>query len=132
MPPLTRDELQTIERKLRERQLVLLEEVHAEVAQRDDQNLVGLLGQDPGDSGDLSLADALADLNIAQLDRQIRELRDIEAAFGRIKQGTFGLCTDCGDAIGFDRLLANPSAGRCMICQQKNEQFFAQDGHPSL
>jgi RNA polymerase-binding transcription factor len=132
MPQLTKDELQKIEKKLRGRQGVLLDEVHAEIAQRDDQNLVGLLGQDPGDSGDLSMADALADLNIAQVDRQIRELRDIEAAFGRIRAGNFGSCTDCGDYIGFERLWANPSARRCMICQQRTEQAFAPEGHPSL
>lgn len=132
MTQLTNDELEKIKSKLRERRAALVVEVRAELSQREDQQLVELLGLEPGDSGDQSLADALADLNIARVNRQILELRDIEASFGRIREGSFGLCTDCGNDIGFERLSANPSAKRCMICQQKHEQVYAQEGHPSL
>jgi DnaK suppressor protein len=132
MAQLTTDQLKRLEQKLRERQATLLEEVRAELSQRDDQNLIGLLGLEPGDSGDLSLADALADLDIARANRQILELRDIEAGFARIRAGSFGLCADCGYDIGFERLSVSPSARRCMICQQKHEQVYAQEGHPKL
>jgi RNA polymerase-binding protein DksA len=115
-----------------ERKSALLEEVRAHLVEREDQNPVGLLGLEPGDSGDLSMADALADLDIAMMDRQIRELRDIEAAYGRIRERTFGECSDCGDDISLARLHASPAAKRCMACQEKFEQVHAHEGHPRL
>lgn len=132
MAKLGKDELKTIGKQLHERKAALLGEVRAHLIEREDHNLVGLLGLEPGDSGDLSIADALADLDIAMMDRQIRELRDIEAADGRIREGNFGQCSDCGDDISFARLHASPSAKRCMVCQEKFEQLYAREGHPRL
>ncbi len=132
MTPLSKLEVKTIEKQLRERKAALLEEVRAHLIEREDQNLVGLLGLEPGDSGDLSMADALADLDVAMMDRQIRELREIEAAYRRIREGNFGQCSDCGDEIAFARLQVSPSAKRCMLCQEKFERVYAQEGHPRL
>jgi hypothetical protein len=55
-----------------------------------------LLNREPGDSGDESLATTLADFNLTMMDRQIEELRDIELAFQRLKEGEYGVCVDCG------------------------------------
>lgn len=124
--------LDKITQKLRERQKALLEEVRDEYDQRDNQQLIELMGREPGDSGDVSLADAVADLNILRADRQVHELRDIDAAYARIKAGNFGTCTDCGAEIPAQRLLAYPTARRCMACQERHEQLFAQEGRPKL
>jgi RNA polymerase-binding protein DksA len=132
MTQLSREELNEITRKLRDRQKALLEEVRDEYDQRDNQQLIELMGREPGDSGDVSLADAVADMNILRADRQIHELRDIDAAFARMKAGEFGICTDCGAEIPAQRLLAYPTAKRCMACQQRREQLFAQEGRPKL
>ncbi len=126
------EEFDKIIRKLRDRQQALLEEVRDEFDQRDNQQLIELMGREPGDSGDVSLADALADMNILRADRQIHELRDIDAAFARMKAGDFGICTDCGAEIPAPRLLAYPTAKRCMACQQRREQLFAQEEQPKL
>jgi RNA polymerase-binding protein DksA len=128
----TRPELNLITEKLHERQRALLEEVRNEFDQRGNQHLIEFLGREPGDSGDVSLADALADLNILRADRQINELRDIDAAFARMKAGEFGVCVDCGADIPAQRLLAYPTAKRCMACQERHEQLFAQEGRPKL
>jgi DnaK suppressor protein len=132
MSRLSREQISEITQKLRNRQRALLEEVRDEFDQRDNQQLVELMGREPGDSGDVSLADALADMNILRADRQIHELRDIDAAFARMKSGDFGICTDCGAEIPAQRLLAYPTAKRCMACQQRHEQLFAQEGRPKL
>lgn len=132
MPHLSQETLEQITRKMRDRQKALLEEVRDEYDQRDNQQLIELLGREPGDSGDVSLADALADLNILRADRQIHELRDIEAAFGRMRAGVFGICTECGAEIPAQRLLAYPTAKRCLDCQQRREQLFVQEGRPKL
>lgn len=129
---LGREDLDKITQKLRDRQKALLEEVRNEYDQRDNQQLIELMGREPGDSGDVSLADAVADLNILMADRQINELRDIVAAYTRIQSGNFGVCVDCGAEIPVRRLLASPTAQRCMACQQRHEQLFAQEGQPKL
>lgn len=40
------------------------------------------------------------------------------AARLRIDDRTFGICIDCGESISRDRLLAMPTALRCMACQR--------------
>lgn len=132
MTQLRHEDLNKIRENLRTRQKTLLEEVRDELDQRDNQHLIDLMGREPGDSGDLSMADAVADLNITLADRQIRELRDIDAAFARMKEGNFGLCVDCGADIPPPRLLAYPTANRCMVCQQRHEQLYVQEGRPTL
>lgn len=132
MTQLKRGDLNQISEKLHDRQKNLLEEVRDELDQRDNQQLIALMGREPGDSGDVSLADAVADLNIQRADRQIHELRDIDAAFARIKSGEFGLCIDCEANIPVQRLLAYPTAKRCMTCQERHERLFAQAGRPKL
>jgi len=132
MSQLSREYLEKITQKLHDRQKALLEEVRNEFDQRDNQQLIELMGREPGDSGDVSLADAVADLNILRADRQVHELRDIDAAFARMKSGDFGICVDCGADIPAQRLLAYPTARRCMACQQRHEQLFAQEGRHKL
>jgi phage/conjugal plasmid C-4 type zinc finger TraR family protein len=50
------------------------------------------------------------------------QLTDIEAARRRLADGSYGLCTDCGNDIPFARLQAYPTAKRCVECQRKQEQ----------
>jgi DksA/TraR C4-type zinc finger protein len=45
-----------------------------------------------------------------------REIEEIEAALLRLGQGTYGMCEECGRALGRQRLLAEPTARRCMPC----------------
>jgi RNA polymerase-binding protein DksA len=132
MTQLKREDLKQITQKLHDRQKSLLEELRNEFDQRDNQQLIELMGREPGDSGDVSLADAVADLNILRADRQIHELRDIDSAFARMKAGDFGICVDCEANIPAKRLLAYPTAKRCMNCQERREQLFVQEGRPKL
>jgi RNA polymerase-binding transcription factor DksA len=45
-----------------------------------------------------------------------RDLREIDAALARIAAGTYGVCETCGERIPDDRLLARPTATRCVRC----------------
>lgn len=110
----------------------LLEEVRDSLEKTENQQYVELIGQTPADTGDAAIGDALADLNLAMIDRHIREIRDIEAAMARIKEGSFGTCIDCGEDIAFERLLAYPTAKRCLVCQQQREKIYAHEGTPKL
>ncbi len=132
MSQLTKNELAQVEKILRERQAALLEEVRKELDQRENQHLASVMGNHPGDSGDVSLADWLADLNILRVDRQIRELREIESKLAQVKEGTANECADCGKEIGLQRLLAYPTAMRCVACQEKHEHIYQHGAHPGL
>jgi RNA polymerase-binding transcription factor DksA len=78
-----------------------------------------------GESADEAAARLLREIAEAEALRDIGEVRDIAAAEERMARGRYGLCTDCGEAVGVDRLLAYPSAKRCMPCQQHREKTRA-------
>jgi RNA polymerase-binding transcription factor DksA len=56
----------------------------------------------------------------AERDRELAALRavqgdlaDVEAALGRLDEGTYGRCEACGEAIDDDLLAATPTARLC-------------------
>lgn len=71
---------------------------------------------------DDAIADAAAELDVAMVMRESRELQDIEAALQRIHDGSYGICIDCEDVIGHARLKAYPTAQRCLTCQEAYER----------
>lgn len=46
-------------------------------------------------------------------------MTDIRAALARIHEGTYGLCTACGEAVSPERLAALPEAALCLVCANK-------------
>ena len=57
----------------------------------------------------------------AEAARDHAELTAVRAALERLADGSYGECTDCGQSVGVPRLLAQPSAARCIACQSKAE-----------
>jgi DnaK suppressor protein len=49
-------------------------------------------------------------------DRELTELREIDAALTRIELRTFGDCERCDKPIGRQRLLAMPETRHCIDC----------------
>lgn len=72
-------------------------------------------------SDDWAQADAERDLAVAMEERESAELVAIDEALKRVADGSFGLCVDCGVGIPNARLHANPTALRCVGCQEKLE-----------
>lgn len=132
MAALTPSQVDQLVTKLKTDYQTLLREVRDELENKGVQHRIDLLNSEPGDSGDESMANALADFNVTVVDRQVQGVRDIEATFKRIKDGGFGVCIDCGDGIPFNRLQAYPTAKRCIACQEKREKQYAQEGHPTM
>ncbi|MEO1766170.1 TraR/DksA family transcriptional regulator [Thiobacter aerophilum] len=131
MSVLTKKELQTLEKRLQEEYQRVLEAVRDELERSGQQQYIELAGR-VTDTGDESVADMLADLNAAMIDRHVRELRELEAARARLAQGSYGVCVDCGAPVGYERLKANPAAARCFVCQTKRDQLYAHEGRPKL
>ncbi len=74
---------------------------------------------DEGDHASLS-ADNMIDSAISV--QQSSELREIEAALGRIKDGSYGVCEMCTEQIGMDRLKVKPHAKFCIDCREIYEK----------
>lgn len=74
------------------------------------------------DEADESVADLLVDMNLAEIDRELTELRELDAALQRIREDTYGVCQNCGRDIQVERLEAYPTAALCIDCQQELEQ----------
>lgn len=76
----------------------------------------------PADWVDVALANATLASDDAVVNQDVADVRDIIAARERLSAGTYGTCTDCGEAIAYERLLAYPTAKRCIHCQRLYEQ----------
>ena len=48
--------------------------------------------------------------------RRQHQLVKIEGALSRIKSGEYGYCFVCGEEIVAQRLVADPTSTRCMVC----------------
>jgi len=49
-------------------------------------------------------------------ERELKELREIDAALGRLEGGGYGRCESCGRSIPRRRLRAIPEARLCAAC----------------
>ena len=75
-----------------------------------------------GDGADYAGARIRAGIENELVDRHLRDLAGLQAARQRIESGTYGICADCGEPIGRERLRANPVAMRCAECQTARER----------
>jgi DnaK suppressor protein len=124
-------QLATLKATLSEQDAMLRKTVREHLLNADDDQ-ARLLADRVGDAEDASVTEVLLDLDFAAIDRDVRELRDVAAALQRMQLRTYGVCTQCGGEIPFDRLLAYPTAKRCLDCQRVHEKTFAGKGTPSL
>lgn len=51
-----------------------------------------------------------------------QSLDEIQHAYLRIEQGTYGVCQSCGNHIDTDRLSVKPTALYCVECERKKEK----------
>jgi DnaK suppressor protein len=129
MTRLTHEQRSDIEQRLRSRRSELLSEIRAALVESGDQTWAELAGR-VHDSAEEAVADVLADVNAARIDREVTELRETESALERLAGPAYGSCADCGGHIPVARLMAQPGARRCMDCQTRAEH--GQGRPPSL
>jgi DnaK suppressor protein len=129
--PLPKKELDGLKRLIEARRTALQAEVHADADKARGESYAELSGGVP-DEGDEAVADLLADIDNAELSRDLAELRALEAALDRIAEGSYGRCIDCGLEVGIARLKVEPAALRCIDCQRVHEKTFAQPDRSSL
>jgi RNA polymerase-binding protein DksA len=105
-----------------------LREIRSLLAGLDEERERTTLGERPADTSDEALLDTLATIEQALVRQNVQDMRDIAAARRRLAAGTYGVCTDCGRDIGYERLLAYPTAKRCIDCQREHERRIAPPG----
>lgn len=110
----------------------LLVTLRAALAESGDTHFAAVLGDSPGDSSDEALALSLGNLAAARVDHEVRALRALDHASIRLQEHHFGDCEDCGASIPVERLLVQPVATRCTLCQERHEHTFAGQPHGSL
>lgn len=81
------------------------------------------------DAHDSRERDAEREVALARADRELAELGQVSAALRRVHAPDFGFCADCGEAIRFERLLAEPWATRCVTCASAAE---GHQSHPKM
>lgn len=131
MKPLTAQELEALHQRLTARRQVLRAEVAEQLANSDDPRVAGLMNALTA-TEDWVLADILGDLDIAMVTRDAAELQEVDAALSSVAEGSYGTCRDCGEPVGWPRLNANPTALRCIACQEAYEKTHGKPGQPTL
>jgi DnaK suppressor protein len=91
---------------------------------------LGELGATPsGDlQADLNAGEGFADAAATTAERTERigvvdtlkgQLDDVETALERIKEGSYGVCSNCGNPIAPERLEARPESTLCVTCKSR-------------
>ena len=91
----------------------VLRDEHAE----ESSELTGV-DQHPADTADLVSEADRENAGIEELERQLAE---VEAALGRLDDGTWGVCQVDGEAIHDERLEVRPEARYCVRHQEEAE-----------
>lgn len=117
---------QDAEHRLLGRATELRADIARELLKRNAEHYSDLAGEIT-DRSEESVADLLVDVNLAEISRDVDELRDVEAALQRITDGGYGVCVQCGADIEHDRLIAVPAASRCYACQVEFENRSQQE-----
>jgi RNA polymerase-binding protein DksA len=129
MEPLTERQRDELRERLQNRRAALRAEIQRELEKSDDPRVTGFMNHF-AETEAWVLADILADLDVQTVTRDVAELSEVEAALVRLDDGSYGTCVDCAEPIGWPRLNAQPTAERCIACQEKAEQRAARMGHP--
>lgn len=125
MSSLSAAQLSALEQLLIERAKQLADEVEA--ARQSARQRSGLRTREVIDRKADATSEAEVEVEFAENERDLTELKDIQSARARLSDGRYGICTDCEEPIAFARLRAQPAAQRCTDCQTR---FEARLGHP--
>lgn len=122
--PAVADALREIKRSLIIRREAIVKEAKDEIAKYisgENRQLVDTALDD----GDWAVVDISEDINLRRLAAHRKALHDIDESIRKIEEGSYGICEECGEAIGEKRLSVLPAATLCVICQGNKEQLEA-------
>lgn len=130
-PVFGQKEVAALKKRLRRRAEELREEIRVGLIKYDEDQYQAIADR-VGDFEERSVADLLTDIDLSEIDRDVRELKDVEAALTRIAEDAYGRCVDCEEPISFERLEKVPSAARCRECQERFERADPRPAYRKL
>ena len=122
-------QLDSLQAAMRARQTQLREEIRQALIKSDSEHYLQI-ADSVRELEDESFADLIVDVGLAEIDRDLDELRAIDAALLRMADGSYGICEACDRPIDVKRLNLTPQALRCIDCQTIFERtHFQKTGH---
>ena len=120
---LSKGELKEFKTLLLHRKAVLQGDVKTleDEACKKGTDAAGDLSTLPMHLADLGTDSFEQDISLGLMENESDELQEIQEAFERIKDGSFGLCETCRKKIPKERLKAIPYARLCVSCKKKEE-----------
>lgn len=118
-------QIERLRNTMRQRAGQLREEIRQTLLKSDEEQYLQIADQ-VRDLEAESFADLMVDVNLAEIDRDLDELRLIDAAMVRMGDGRYGRCEECELPIEIERLDATPFASRCFDCQSTYERTHYQ------
>jgi RNA polymerase-binding transcription factor len=92
-----------------------------QVIEKAEKEIKDLADLGPQDTVDVSCFNSSKESIFADSSRNRNQLRQVQRALERLRNGSFGICATCEEAIGLKRLQAVPWANHCLHCQQQFE-----------
>ncbi|WP_345739450.1 TraR/DksA C4-type zinc finger protein [Virgibacillus salarius] len=123
---ISNQELAACKSALLNRQTELINHVqdHLGMTLETAQESVGELSNYDNHPGDTASELFERSKDLALNEHAERELEEINAALHAIEEGTYGICSECGADIPYERLAAIPTADRCI--EHANNNVFKQ------
>src|SRR5262247_2832716 len=126
-PGISRSRYTELKQMLTERRREIQAEVQGKMRGVREEGTWGGKLNDVLDAVESAEADIQEDLEFALVQMKSETLNKINDALGRLEQGTYGNCLECGDEIAEKRLRALPFAVRCKDCEEAREVKVQRD-----
>ncbi len=97
------------------------QEILSDTSKTMNENLV-VAGEELPDTVDRSSVETDRNFTLKLRDRERKLLKKIDDALSRIDNKTFGVCEECGEEIGVNRLKVRPVATLCIACKEEQEK----------
>lgn len=128
MLTINKQQLDLLQQKMAAELAHLTKQSHAEMSPELKMSYIGI----DGITGDAAVADTMVDIDNAIIGLHLQKISDLNAALERIANNAYAICIDCGGEIAYQRLLAYPTAKRCIDCQSLHEKAFISEPKRSI
>ena len=117
----TTSRYQELKQMLEDRRRELQAEVQGKMRDVRAEGTWGSKQSEVVDAVESSEADIQDEIEFALIQMKSETLNKINDALGRLEQGDYGNCFECGEEIAEKRLRALPFAVRCKDCEEARE-----------
>ncbi|MHA6253047.1 TraR/DksA C4-type zinc finger protein [Oceanobacillus sp. CAU 1775] len=119
---LSKTEITSLEKQLKQRETELMNQLKDHFGQKYEfsKEVSGELSNYDNHPGDLGTELFERSKDLALNEHAEKELEDINEALHAIEEGSYGICSECGKDIPYERLEVVPTTDRCVEHTEKN------------